>query len=684
MKFRAIRLHAATDKGPHGFDFQFGEKLTIVRANNSSGKSTFFHTLLYALGMEELTGTRGAKALQTAVREHLLDGEEKVPVRASTVMLEIENAGGGIITLRRAINSTDRSDKLVEVFAGPCLTGGEVRGAPSAYYLHDPGSAQYPSGFFRYLELWLGLELPKVAKSSGGETKLYLQDVFAAHAVEQKRGWTDYIGNAPYFGIANVRTRVVEYVLGLDVFDTAMAKSRIEQERQDIERRWAEHMGALRNEAGQLGFVPLDMPARAVREFRPTGVAVVKQLPDGQVTASQYLSGLRAEHRTLVAASQTPKSAESPQLLARLTEEEAQSQRLLLLHEVADASQRGRVSSEAEYRRMVADLDADIEKNESAAKLRKYGADLELKLATGHCPVCGQPVEDNLLFEDGSGRQMGLETNIDYLKAQRSMVMRQADGLRHEMEEGTVILASLARDLSAVRQRLTAIRTDLGTGEQQAKSHLRAVVANEFELARVERLQDLLETYEEILPLLAEEFDANREASESLPREHLSDTDRETVDKFVKFFRSNATSFGYGSVLPTEININNVSLLPTLGDMELRQVINAQVESSASDFVRLIWAYLIGLFETATFKGVDGHHLGFLIFDEPAQHSMSELSMRALLQRFAGSRSLQSIVFASFDNADFNFKAATANLSFKLLTWPGKLVQPLASQSPLD
>ncbi|QDE39816.1 hypothetical protein FIV34_11655 [Luteibacter pinisoli] len=684
MRFRAIRLHATTDKGPHGFDFSFGEKLTIVRANNSSGKSTFFHTLLYAMGMEELTGARGTKSLQSAVREHFLDGQDAVGVVSSSVMLEIANAAGDIITLRRAINSTDRSDKLVEVFQGAWLTGPGSHTPPSAYYLHDPGSAQFASGFFRFLERWLGLELPKVARADGGETKLYLQDVFAAHAVEQKRGWTDYIGNAPYFGIANVRTRVVEYVLGLDVFDTAMEKARLEQERQDIERRWADAMGALRNEAAQLGFLPKDMPARAVRTFDAANLNVVKQLPDGPVSVGSYLNALRAEHRTLVAASEAPTAVQTPELLARLSEEEDRSQRIVALHEVADLAQRGRVASRADYRRMVAELDSDIEKNESAAKLRKYGANLELSLASGQCPVCGQAVEDNLLADETSGRQMGLETNIDYLKAQRAMVVRQSDGLQRELDEGAVTLAGLGRDLANIRQRLSAIRRDLGAGEQLTRSHLRAIVANEFELGRVEKFQELLEGFEESLPALAREFDANRKAHGELPKDNLSAADRAKVEKFVVLFRANATSFDYASVQAKEININGESLLPTLGDMELRQVINAKVESSASDFVRLIWAYLIALYETATFQGVHGHHLDFLLFDEPAQHSMSELSMRALLQRLAGSRGLQSVVFASFENTEQNFLAVTNNLTFDLITWDGKLVRPLTTRSALD
>jgi hypothetical protein len=683
MKFRAIRLFIRTEKGPHGYEFCFGERLTIVRANNSSGKSTFFHTLLYALGMEELLGARGEKSLQTAVREQFIDGDEKVQVDQSSVMLEIANAAGDVITLRRSVKSGQASTKLVEVFEGACLTGKAAALRPRPFFLHDAGSAQVDGGFFHFLEVFLGLELPRVPRVAGGETKLYLQDVLAAHAVEQKRGWTDYIANAPYFGIRDVRTRVAEYVLGLEVFENAIKRARLEGERQAIERDWATAVGALRAQAAELGFVPDALSTRAVYPFDTASVFVVRRLPDGDIGSAQYLATLKDEHLRLQGEAEAPRTPDNAALIERLGEAEAKAQRLTFLHERASLAQRTRAASMEEYRRLVSELNADIEKNESAGKLRLLGAQLNFTLSTGHCPTCTQPVEDTLLLEVAAGTQMGLETNIDYLKAQKSMVERQIDGLERELEEGRVMLLGFARELGQMRDAITAIRADLGTGTQQARSHLRELVAVEFELGRMTRFEDSLEGFRHIFPEIATRFRENQLARKDLPKEYLSNADRQTVGHFAKFFRGNASSFGYASVLPEEININYQTLMPMLGDAEL-QVANARTESSASDFVRLIWAYLIALFQTATFHGIKGHHLGILLFDEPGQHSMGEQSMLALFQKLSGLTELQSIVFASFENAEANFKTATANVRFELITWEGKLVRPLTTRSPLD
>ena len=122
MNIRAIKLRLATTRGDFGFRFEFGRGLTVVRGSNSSGKSTLFNCLMYGLGMEELVGGRGAKALPYAVKDYFLQGDVRVEVVASEVFIELENSVGQSITLRRAIRDTVRNSKLIEVFDGATLT----------------------------------------------------------------------------------------------------------------------------------------------------------------------------------------------------------------------------------------------------------------------------------------------------------------------------------------------------------------------------------------------------------------------------------------------------------------------------------------------------------------------------------------------------------------------------------
>ncbi|UUZ66321.1 hypothetical protein LP417_35505 (plasmid) [Polaromonas sp. P1-6] len=117
--------------------------------------------------------------------------------------------------------------------------------------------------------------------------------------------------------------------------------------------------------------------------------------------------------------------------------------------------------------------------------------------------------------------------------------------------------------------------------------------------------------------------------------------------------------------------------------MELRQIISRPkaslvADSSASDFVRLIWSYLLALYQTSATRGFEGNHPGVLLMDEPGQHSMRSTSQHALLQLLSGESKLQSIVAASFDENESVFLEATAGLEFKLISWEGKVIQPLS------
>jgi hypothetical protein len=105
-------------------------------------------------------------------------------------------------------------------------------------------------------------------------------------------------------------------------------------------------------------------------------------------------------------------------------------------------------------------------------------------------------------------------------------------------------------------------------------------------------------------------------------------------------------------------------------------------DSSASDFVRLIWSYLLALYQVSSTRGFEGNHPGLLILDEPGQHSMRSSSQHALLQLLSGASGLQSIVAASFDENESVFREATAGLEYKLIQWEDKVIRPLAGSPP--
>ncbi len=105
-------------------------------------------------------------------------------------------------------------------------------------------------------------------------------------------------------------------------------------------------------------------------------------------------------------------------------------------------------------------------------------------------------------------------------------------------------------------------------------------------------------------------------------------------------------------------------------------------DSSASDFVRLIWSYLIALYKASSSQR--GNHPGLILFDEPAQHSMSTKSVNQMLDTLAKTSGLQSIVAASFDENEDTFNSSVSGLnenSFQLVRLPGKIIGRLEASA---
>ena len=92
-------------------------------------------------------------------------------------------------------------------------------------------------------------------------------------------------------------------------------------------------------------------------------------------------------------------------------------------------------------------------------------------------------------------------------------------------------------------------------------------------------------------------------------------------------------------------------------------------------FVRLIWSYLISVYNISMKN--QGNHLGVLLFDEPAQHSMSRYSLNKLLIKMESLNNAQCIVAASFEQSEGAFDESTNGVNFNYIRLPSKLITRL-------
>ncbi|WP_342633822.1 hypothetical protein [Pseudomonas syringae] len=694
MFIKRIKIAIETTSGSFGFMAKFDRNLNIIRGRNSSGKSSIVHSVLYALGMEELLGAQNAAALTYVLKDYVEFEGDKHPIIRSKVMMELESLGK-TITITRKIKEDGVNPKLVEI--QECAVLSEGQSTPVLYrFLHDGGSAQIREGFYTYLENFLGLQLPMVPHTNGKQVKLYLQYIFAAMVIEQKRGWTDYIANLPYFGVKEARIKIVDYLVGTNVFEMDANRARLDHESQELNTTWQDVYRAINTDALKNSMKVLNLPKSPVLAFVADSVTYQKSTLQGLVGLDQFKSNQILALQKLAQDEAKWKDNLPDETLKLIEDESSMLQQLTVAYETSIGEltlHRAARNANAIHQRQA---EEELSKNQAAQKLIKYGASLELGVASDVCPACHQNIGHSLTDLHESTPHMDIETNIDYLKSQIKMLERDTAGIEQSVKETAVLGEELAKRINISKAKLRALKSDLTTNAVVSKANLRQQLQIEISIEDVSQFVQRNEDQLETLVQLSGQFKLNQEARAALPKEHYSEVDLAKYDYFSKVFRSNVSSFDYHSASITDIRFNVANLLPELDKIELREIYkkdfaeqksasvtstsrsstNIARESSASDFVRLIWSYILSLYETSANFTVKGNHPGFILMDEPGQHSMATKSQLALLQKLSAQKNLQSIVAASFDDSEAAYREATQNVRFNLIHLGKKAIVP--------
>ncbi|MBG6704319.1 AAA family ATPase [Pseudomonas aeruginosa] len=694
MYIRALQISIRCHDQEFGFKTSFDKGLNIIRGSNSSGKSTIINSLLYSLGMEELVGGKNEGTLQYSVRDYVEYEGSKHFIAESSVSIEIENQFGSIATITRPIKSNNKNTKLAEVVRGPVLT--ERFDGPSEFkFVHDQYSAVYDEGFFSFLEKFLGLSLPTVYDSNGRKVKLYLQAVFAALAVEQKRGWTDYVANIPFYSVRDARIKVVEYLLGTDVFEQEATRAELDKESESLNEEWGSLVRKLSAQAAGLGIKLDGLSSKISVPFESANIELNK-IVEGKVYAfDRYVANLERQYEKLELRGSEFKDGTSNKTVEDIAKKTEEITSLTKQYEksVSDlAIQKSTLVSLSIIAKQAQD---ELVSNQTVQKLRNYGAEIGLSISSDSCPTCHQHVEDSLTNLGEVGSKMDIETNIRYLQSQATMLARQEAGLKLTIQDAELSVKECGARLERARSILNALRNDATKGITISRAIIKQQLFIELEIEKFKKFFEDFSSSMKDLSLLSDKLKENQSKRKLLPMEHYSSEDKRKISIFEKMFRANAGTFDYLSADIADIEFNYVSLLPYLAKIELREIVDSPAEqkrkdqlikngsmvhnSSASDFVRLIWSYILALYQASSYPTVKGNHPGIIILDEPGQHSMATKSQQALFKMLSSAPGLQSIVAASFDDYEAVFKESTDGVKFKYIHLGEKCITPSKS-----
>lgn len=693
MKLNKIKVDIISNKqNNYGFEYSFSDGLNIIRGDNSSGKSTLVNVLIYSLGMEEIIGSKGEASLQYALKTHFVYAESDVKILESSVYIEVENSKGNVKTFRRSITSTTKETKLVEVIHGPYLTAqNQSNYVIQPTFIHDGGSAQDPEkGFFAFLEQFLGYELPTISDNKGKEAKLYLQSIFAALIIEQKRGWTDYIANIPYYGVSGMREKVVSYLLDLDIFRNTKSLNEYTAKRQRVINRWSEIVTSTKlllnnNHLSISGLTSLpsigfDKNLLSIRELASKGIEK-RSLIDVKHSYYTAIEEIKSKEQTKAKLAPT-------EIVEKIENIQERIDDLLVLQEVCGKRIRVNESQYAQYKASLKNIEKDLKDNKRDKKLADFGASLDLPIAKGKCGTCLQTIDDILVKPESESIPMTIDENITHLGNQKSMVKNLMTGVDKAIEHDKAQMITIVKELVSNKKELSSLSKDIKSINDVNEADIRKKIELEDRYTSICVMQEKVYNYFDELEELSKQFAQFNGKVSELSKSGLSSNDWKKVRFFEEQFKGLAQIFKYRSAPVDKINVKADTMLPYLNDLlELREQVDtpteekrkasqkgtdAKSDSSASDFVRLIWAYLISIYKTS--DKLKGNHPNFILFDEPAQHSMSLESVNEMLKQLSMSNGLQSIVAASFDQSQDTFEESTKGVAFNLIRLPSKVI----------
>ena len=630
LRIIRLRVEINTIKGTYGIDESFKDGLNFIASfENTCGKSSILAAIYYCLGFEQILGGAGrigSKVLTSAFKTAIEDNGESLTVTESGAYLEINN-GNETRTIYRNIKSESKDNHLVTVYYGNYDSISNNKILSEDYYVNIQNSSTSEKGFHTFLEEFLHMELPLVRTSDGNERKLYLQMIFASMFIEQKHGWSDILSGMPVFGIRESKKRIVEYILGLDTLKNEKERDRLNVVKTQIEYKWdqliSDFKKAVHSELCEVSNLPIHPQVLSDIDYSRIVVSVL-----GSASIKEEIQSLNDEYNGL--RQLKPLVCDNFDALnIELSETETQ---ILAFENRLDEINRSLASCNEAIKRLNSDLilvKSDIRNNKDAARLQKFGSEtVGGDISSNICPVCKQHIQDNLLDAETVSGFMSIEDNIRHLREQKKMLEFTLGSRKELHEKLNREKDDLEVRLQTLRRLAHTLRSDLFTTTDTEASE--AIMLKRIEISnRIERLSKLENTIislTEQLKGLSVEWNTYLDQKNKLPKKDISESDIEKITLLKKRFIENLKRYHYSSLSSfegIEISINS-SLLPTIDGFDMK------FDSSASDGIRVIWAFTMALLQVSIEK--NGNHPGVIIFDEPAQQSIVPEDMKSFIK----------------------------------------------------
>jgi hypothetical protein len=473
-----------------------------------------------------------------------------------------------------------------------------------------------------------------------------------------------------YFGIREPGKRAVEFVLALDTQQAALKRQVLERRAGQIKEEWLAARDGFDGRAKQDGVLMQGIPRSPTSDWPPAVAPRLMVTVDGEwVPVEPEIRADRVRLRELMGIA-IPKVVDAAdEMNTRLAAAEEELRRTgASASEHLQELELARSELEAANNRVAA-LEEDLHRNQDAETLHRLGSEGSLGLLGEECPTCHQKLTDVILSKAQLANPMTIQDNIAFIKEQirTFQVMSQDSARVVEVRERS--MSALNARAFELRQEIRIIKLTLTSAESDQSA---AAIAAQIRMGdRIEKFEQLSVSFVgllEHLALLSSDWRSVQGQLEGLRGEQTSDLDRLKLRQLGESVRSQLAQYDFKSFPVSELDISEAKYTPS------REGFDLGFDLSASDMIRTIWAYLLGLLEIARTNSTN--HPGVLILDEPRQQETDPVSFGQFLQRASrASAANQQVVFATSEQP-VELQAALDLVPHSYIAFTGKLIAP--------
>ncbi len=676
LKIARLRVETETADGLYGVDIEFKAGMNLIHADNTLGKTTCIQSIIYALGLEGAMGPARAVPLKGALTKHLRreNGSDSLVIK-SNVFLEMSNGQGHLATVMRS--SVEEKKQLIRVWPNQRIVAGLEKLPSTDYFVRIEGAYKRERGFHQFLAKFVGLELPEVRKYDGSHCPLYLEALFSIYYVEQTRGWGGIQNTLPtYLGIQQLAQRVVEFTLALEAQETIKKRQEYLVIKSELEDEWSNNVDRMEGHATDVAGYIVDIPEKPTNDLDFSRLCEITipggdkefSLPEEIERLTAKLHEAKSEMAT-VDEKAGPLSAKLAENTEKLSEIDNAASRLL-----EDlVSTEGYVQS---IKMRIANVKENLRKYRDIERLNKIGSEEDFSISSERCPTCGQSVDDSLLPHVHDHEILGIAENIKYLNKQLGVLdsLLSAETARQKKKEALV--ARARQEMRDLRASIRSIKESLvSAGSTLSREDVRKEFSIEQKLEELQKVSEEVHESKERFQYIASRWAEAQSVLSSLPADGLTSSDRRKIGDLENYFKSMLKDFDYQSTSIEELNISLKSYKPAIEDVDLGS------EASASDNIRMIWAYLYALMIMSRSEEYETNHLRILILDEPRQQEAKEVSFQSFIQTAASSGEFDEQVIIATSEKYSELTEAVSDLPVNLVHFDHALISPL---DPLD